>query len=143
MSRLQSYINEIFDTNVEIDILKSSSKQHIYAFEIGYEEYQYKFDATKQLDDKWEILFGMGDSSYLEMGITGTGSTVQVFAAVAKCMDIFLKKVKPKKFVFSAKEDSRKKLYLRMSKILTRKYPYTFTTGGESGSDQEFIFTRK
>jgi hypothetical protein len=134
--RLQHYITELFDTKVDIKIVKQNPSMCIYEFTIKELKYSFKADKYR---GTWEILF----VSDVGISITGTGNAIQVFAAIAKCLNIFLKKYKPMVFWFSAKEPSRKKLYLKMSKLITKKYSYKFKTESEDIEDDEiYVFKR-
>ena len=144
--RLKQYIiNELFDTKVPIKKDWQEPTDIRYSFIIDDKKYTFDGNNEKGI---WEIVFTLrGDKSSprgnkSSTSITGTGNAPQVFAAVNKCLDIFLKKFKPYQFWFTAKEQSRKKLYKMMSKLITRKYPYVFRTEDQYG-DEVFIFTRK
>ena len=88
----------------------------------------------------WEIIFFNISKDSEE--ITGSGGEFVVFATVAKMLDDFLKKVKPTKFYFSAKEPSRRKLYDRMSKLLIRKYSDYSLKKEKMRSGQGYVFKR-
>ena len=133
--RLQSYLNELFDTNVDITMIEDNPKSKIYSFIIKHQEF--RFLARKEGD--WEIIFGTEDG---KTGMTGKGDAVQIFAAVSKCLDMFIKKFTPVEFYFTAKEPSRKKLYKRITKIIVKKYPYDLEIE-EYWEKDHFIFTRK
>ena len=136
--RLQQYINELFDTDVDIKVNTEDFSTVIYEFEI--DGIKFEFNANNE-NGTWEIIFSGKKRS---TGITGTGNAPQVFAGIAKCTDMFLKKYKPIEFYFSAKERSRVKLYKRFSKVITKKYPYVFRLDKnyDDGEDM-FVFTNK
>lgn len=56
-----------------------------------------------------------------EYGITNTGNAIKIFTTIVTITLDFLNKAKPNVLVFSAKEQSRKKLYARMADRLTSK----------------------
>ena len=136
--KFQTYLNELFDTQVPIKIEWQELSDLRYSFVIDGKKYEFDADNEK---GSWEIVFTYrGDKA--STGITGTGNAAQVFSAVAKCIDMFLKKYKPNQFWFSAKEPSRKKLYDKFSKLITRKYPYVLENK-KVFDDRVYIFTRK
>jgi hypothetical protein len=135
--RLQQYITELFDTKVDIKVEKQTMSADIYTFVI--DDIEYSFHARNE-KGTWEIAF----SQYEGIGITGSGNAPQVFAAISKCLDMFLKKYKPMEFWFSAKEPSRRKLYKRFAKLITRKYrAYDFRMDKAYDGDDVFIFSDK
>jgi hypothetical protein len=121
--RLKQYIvNELFDTDVLINTSMKRYDKHLYRF--GIDGLQYRFDAIFDEDEGWQIFFGIEKGKKMDVSITNTGNQNKVFAAVLKCLKIFLNKVKPDRIFFTAKEPSRQKLYDRMSKLLTKMFPY-------------------
>jgi hypothetical protein len=139
--RLQTYLNELFDTKVNIKVDWQDTSSLRYIFTINDMEYFFTADTYKQ-KEAWEIWFALkgveGGS-----GIMNTGKATQVFAAVSKCMDMFIKKVKPDAFYFSANEPSRVKLYKRFSKLLTRKYKnYEVKNYKDQHGNNEFLFMK-
>jgi hypothetical protein len=136
--RLEQYINELFDTKVDIKVEWQDLSDLRYSFVINDKVYTFDADNEK---GTWEIDFTLRSKATTQ--ITGSGNAPQVFAAVKECLNIFLKKRKPYQFWFTAKEPSRKKLYKMMSKLITRKYPYTFKIEKKSNGDDVFFFTRK
>jgi len=133
--RLLKYINELFDTKVDIKIKEQNLSANTYIFIVN--DIEYEFNANNE-KGAWQIEFGQDKGT----GITGEGNAIQVFGAVAKCLNIFIKKYKPREFWFTAKEPSRKKLYHRMAKMLIKKYPYNFIK--EKFYDEDaFIFEKK
>jgi len=120
--RFQQYINEIFDSKADIEIMDSSKEYHRYDFLIGNTYYKFiAQDNGYKGEDFWEIMFATSDG---EMEIINTDNTLKVFSAVIKCLGIFIKKVKPNTFYFGAKETSRRKLYDRFAKMIPRILPY-------------------
>jgi|TARA_R110002110_G_scaffold400610_1_gene617152 hypothetical protein len=85
---------------------------------------KYVFQAKTSDMESWQITFeirgrGQGKNPH---EISKTGNEFKVFATVAEILDEFLKKAKPDKFWFSAKEPSRAKLYDRFAKIIVSKH---------------------
>ena len=144
MSRLQQYlINEVFDTEVPITILRERSDWHEYSFTI--DGILHKFEAILT-GDSWEVLFGPAKKEGgVDISITGTGNQNQVFAAALKSLKMFTQKVKPDTFIFSAKEASRKKLYDRIAKLMQRfvkGYELVKNTGNKDGK-KEYHFEQE
>jgi len=139
--KFKQYINELFDTKVDVEVVKERPNHCIYSFTIKGLKYKFSGEFMRDMNNigEWQLMF----VSDMGLGITGSGNALQVFAAVGKCIDMFLKKYKPERFAFTAKEESRKKLYLKMSKLITKKYPYVYRTEGEYKDDEVYIFTRK
>ena len=96
--------------------------------------------------NEWEIMFTMtdknGKSGLGTMEPTGKGNEFKIFATVAKMTDDFIKKQKPKSFIFSAKEKSRRKLYDRFAKKISSAYGYKLSTGTK-GSHLVYNFDKK
>jgi len=142
--RLQQYINELFDTDVLVNISKTAPELHIYRF--GIDKIPYRFEAIFDEDEGWQIFFGIEKGKKIDMNISGTGNQNKVFAAVLKCLKIFLNKVKPDTIFFTAKEPSRQKLYDRMSKVLTKMFPYKIgrqEIHRMDGNNKFYSFNRK
>jgi hypothetical protein len=141
--RLLRYINELFDTKVPIKIISSDKWMHKYGFEIN--ELEYIFMAVKlSMSDKWTISFLLGGEDSLgSVEIEDTGHAPQVFAAVSQCLKMFIKKAKPPRFMFTAKERSRIKLYDKFAKMIPRFIPYKFTGKSDFHGEQKYEFERK
>ena len=140
--RLKQYINELFDTKVDIKVDWQDTSSLRYVFTINDNEYFFTADTYKQ-KEAWEIWFALKG---VEGGseITNTGNATQVFAAVSKCMDMFMKKVKPDAFYFSAKEPSRIKLYKRFSKLFIKKHKkYEVKIYKDQHGNDEFLFMKE
>jgi hypothetical protein len=104
---------------------------------------EYEFSAQQDVElgpGMYEIVFVMHNKNdtgpepepYLD-GKTKTGNEFAVFATVAKMMEEFMSAVKPGSIVFTAKEKSRQRLYIRFGQKLAKKYDMTFNT--EHSSD--------
>ena len=150
MARFEGYLlNELFDTKVKV---KEGSKpfsgpSNAYFFTIGDKEYRVAM-IRHPSEDNWEVEFTLysikGDivtSFNKQLGITGTGDAIEVFSGVIKAIKMWINKIKPEKFWFSAMETSRRKLYLKLAKMvgkMTSKYVFKGTGNYISGTAYEF-----
>ena len=76
--------------------------------------------------------------------ITGEGDPYRIFATVAEIIIATAKEHDPSSIGFSADEESRIKLYQRMSPILARKLNMDLTVEPVSGDDSMYFeFTKK
>ena len=73
--------------------------------------------------------------------ITGTGQEFVVFATIADIFKSFIRRLKPEAFFFSAKEQSRAKLYTVFAKKIAKETNYDFSI--ETEHETLFLFTRK
>jgi hypothetical protein len=117
--RFKDYITEVFDTEVNITKIKKSKNEWTAWFEIDGKEFE--FIAYSEIPDRWLINFY--DSSG-ETEITGKGDQFKVYSSVIQIIKKFIKDVKPKVFVFPAKERSRIKLYDKLSQMIAKQSPY-------------------
>jgi hypothetical protein len=140
--RLLNYLNEIFDTDVEVTVQREKSTFHEYVYEI--DGIPYIFAATKEKNDIWDIVFYAKIGGKTKVNVTNTGNAPSVFAAAIKSINIFLNKVKPDRFAFTAKEISRQKLYDRISKATDRYMPgYDLVKVGEKKKRKEYSFEKR
>lgn len=86
-------------------------------------EFSYWSEGNYDIDEPfWEVSFGNmshGDDGY---GITNTGNEIKVFSTIVNIMKEFTKKNNPPGYYFSAKEQSRKKLYDAMIRKLAKGF---------------------
>ena len=112
-------------------------------FKAGAVKYNVFIDEVD--DDLFNIIFEV-DGVYdvdKSKGITGTGGEFQVFATVAKMVGEFIKKEKPLRFTFAAKEKSRRKVYDRFAKLVASKYRYKVKYDTDPYSkDKMYIFSQ-
>ena len=140
--RLQKYlITEIFDSDVEVTVQREKSIFHEYVYEIG--GIPYIFAANKE-KDIWNIVFYAKINGKNKVNVTNTGNPAQVFAAALKSINIFLNKVKPDRFAFTAKEVSRQRLYDRISNATDRYMPgYDLVSIEDKKKKKEYTFEKK
>jgi len=121
--KLKDYLTEIFTTDVPLKIedYTKQSGQWIAKFSVGDIDYVFNAKIMNQVQDIWELTFWVEtrEYSFSRYGLTGTGNAAAVMAAVIKAFKIFIKKFSPATFWFEAKEESRQKLYDRLSKYIT------------------------
>lgn len=89
--------------------------------------------------DIWVVQFDTEDGSDFE--ITGTGQQFTVFATIADILKMFIFRRKPDVFYFSAKENSRIKLYNIFAAKIAKDFNYDMHS--VFAGDQFYIFTRK
>jgi len=65
-----------------------------------------------------EISYGINLGYKVEMGVSGTGNSIQVFSTVLDIIKTQLNKMNYRFIVFSAKEDSRQKMYDRLARLI-------------------------
>mgnify|MGYP003656315588 CR=1 FL=1 len=75
--------------------------------------------------------------------VTGEGDPYRIFATVAEIIIATAKEHDPTSIGFSADEESRIKLYRRMSPILARKLNMDLTVESAGGDSMYFKFTKK
>ena len=85
----------------------------------------------------WVIEFSIEDGSF---ELTGTGNQFTVFATVADILKMFIFRRKPEIFYFSAKEDSRIRLYNVFAKKIAKNFKYNLYT--VFAGDEYYIFER-
>lgn len=124
--RLQRHLNELFKTDVPMEIERDTLSTFRTSFKVG--DIKYIFRATQYDEEGWHISFvargkGITDTE----GILGTGNAAKVFAAIIKAFKMFIKSHRPHSFYFYGKEKSRQKLYDRFSKMIAKAHGgYTF-----------------
>jgi hypothetical protein len=155
IERIDLLLNESFDTGKKLKVIAHSNTPDWIEYEFDVEGNKYDFHASSdvELGSLWSVEFAKIDSyGYDERyGVTGTGRQMKVFAAVARCFDIFIKSKKPKVFYFTAENRSRQKLYDRFAKSITQKYPsYRLSNNanildyiGEHDGDRVYVFERR
>ena len=121
--RLKRHLNEIFDTEVEIVKTKQSKWNYTVLFKINGREFEFGAmrETTIDGDDFWSVNFFDEEGDHT---LTKKGGQFQVYSSAMQIMKRFIKSVKPKRFVFTAKEASRIKLYDRFAKMIKKESPY-------------------
>ena len=122
-------IQELFNNPVKFERQSGGSpNSKEYQFDVGEKHYEVKFyeAEVKKYPDSYEIIFILtrvgGDRviGWDTEAITGTGDQVAVFSTVANILKDFVQSYKPNIIYFSAKEQSRIKLYTTLSKRLSK-----------------------
>lgn len=67
-----------------------------------------------------EISYGINLGYKVEMGISGTGNSIQVLSTVLSIIKKQLSKMNYRFVVFSAKEESRQKIYDRLANLIAK-----------------------
>lgn len=63
-------------------------------------------------------------SGRLTHDLTGRGGAARILATIAEIMVGWIEREEPEVFLFTAKEDSRKRVYNRFAHLITTTYPY-------------------
>tara|TARA_R110000824_G_scaffold146074_1_gene314756 strand:- start:277 stop:693 length:417 start_codon:yes stop_codon:yes gene_type:complete len=111
---------EVLNEPAEWKWFKKSPRQWTALFIIDDNKYVFQAE-TSDMED-WQITFEIRGKGSKPHDISKTGNEFKVFATVAEILDEYLKKAKPDKFWFTAKEPSRAKLYDRFAKIIVNKH---------------------
>jgi hypothetical protein len=100
-------------------------------FDVGGVDYIVMLNKGRVKKEWWEITFeatGYTNGRNMEMnkslGLTKTGNEFVVFATVSAAVIEFIEEVNPSHMYFQAKEPSRRRLYARFSKMISKKYGY-------------------
>ena len=132
--RFKGYINELsMKKNTSIKLIKTTS--HDYQVEITLEnEEKFLFVAYKEDAITWEIAF-VDSKGSVKIEPKDKGVSLELFAALPKVVEMFIKSKNPSTFFFTSKpeEVSRVKLYTLLAKKI-EKSGYIFkkpTLGGE------------
>ena len=140
--RLQKYITELFNKPLEFNgPTGDPSWSTIYNFTVKAEKiYEVKFWSND--DGTYEIIFGLKQRgrNVSREDITGTGDAVAVFSTIAAIIENFVKKFKPEGLYFSAKEQSRVKLYRSLAKLITKKSYLKYFFEVKDGPATVFLF---
>lgn len=129
---------EIFDKPVKWKIVTKSNNEFMAKFFINKKEYHFDASYGGIQDDAWEVFFELIDEEgYGSMDVTNSGDEYAVFATVIEIMKEFVKLYDPDKITFSAQEENRRGLYIRMFRKYASQYKLQQTSPGE------FIATKK
>jgi hypothetical protein len=118
--KIYDIVTELFQPGKDWKWSFQGSEEAVAVFHVG--EVPYMFHAYGA-DGEWEVEFKQHGSKLdrsQKFGLTGTGNSAEVMSTVVDIMRAFLSKYKDRINVltFSAKEDSRQGLYVRMVKRL-------------------------
>ena len=116
---------EIFDKIAPYKKTWESDDILDYEFIINNTKFETSFYKPEP-NDPWNITFSDLDAEIQNaqndeesgMGMTNKGNAFQVMSTVIAIIKEFLKLKKPTEIVFSSSNDSRTKLYLRLTKLL-------------------------
>ena len=150
MARFEGYLlNELFDTKVKVKKITDRRDEIIYKFSIEDKVYNVIMVKAAPIAHIWEIIFTLDrlkgktvEDEKTMLGITGTGDAIEVFSGVIKTVKMWTKEKKPEIFGFSAKEPSRKKLYVKFAKSIDKAIPgYKYTGVEEDVFSEEPMYT--
>lgn len=130
---------EIFNKPEKWQVKEDNDYGFIAKFAI--DDKQYEFVAEQEDEDQYVVDFFLMGKSWPTTELTNTGDSLQVFATIVHIFKTFLTKRKPKIIEFSAKENSRIKLYDRMAKLLNAA-GYSSVDAPQSTSAKNYKFVR-
>ena len=155
-SRLtEYYINEKLDLNLPIKVVANNKYTWQAQWEVDGVLFQFAADLDDEPDfnypddlpESWGVVFfNMSEPTRFGVGnskLTGSmgGKSLKVFSGVASAFKKFISAKKPEEFFFTAEEPSRIRLYNRISKMISQKFPYKLKRYKEEG-DSAYEFTR-
>lgn len=133
---VEGRLDELFNTPVRLH-WENHDDGDIYATcTIGGYHYNHAFMSIgTETDDVWEWVFevdlnhgrGRKLTGWDSYGIHNTGNAAQVFAAAIQALREFIAKYVPGRIVFSADEESRRKLYGTLVRRLGSQLPNGYT----------------
>ena len=129
--RLTQYIEEMtFSKNIPVKVLDEKGDRFRTQFEIDGVSYLFAATLLKRKSDEWDIIFVPVDSSALNIQRpTKRMDAIKVFSAVAKSLDMFLKRYNPNTFKFSPADAKLEKMYKRIAPKLAISYSqYDYST---------------
>jgi|ETN02SMinimDraft_2_1059926.scaffolds.fasta_scaffold17289_2 hypothetical protein len=136
-------LSEALNTPVNYNWRDKGKSRWLGMFDV--EGVNYIFEASDSTNaGDWNVIFtGQGT-----MDITNTGNAFTVFATIFAMLKEFVLKMKPKMFYFSAKEQSRRKLYQRFAKMIDKMLPqYNIQMNNKDGKIKDssawYYFKRK
>jgi|GEM_PF-3566210 len=154
MRIIKSPLQELFNNPVPFTLINKSFTGNVYNFSVGDLEYRcdianmgtFQYDpynlGKEVMDHTWDISFALKKGRGSDYGITNTGNAPIIFSTVVSIIKSFIKTMAPSGelfFSFSAKENSRQKLYKSFALSIARFFPgakYIMSTkfeGGEIG----------
>ena len=153
-------LNEIFDKVLDYQGPIVNGGLVMYTFKIGDLNYIVKFldVKTKFIDYEFEnlissdeeppenvveISYGLNLGYKVEMGVSGTGNSIQVFSTVLDIIQKQLTKMNYRFVVFSAKEESRQKMYDRLSKMIAKNSQMSLVDTFSDETGKNYILQRK
>jgi hypothetical protein len=153
-------LKELFDKIVDYKGPSTSKGLTMYTFKIDDLNYLVKFTDVKIenieydfniiVDSKddlpthiTEISFGINKGYKIDMEISDTGNSIQVFSTVIDIIKTQVQNIKYPFITFSAKESSREKLYNRIAQSLTSKIPYKLVDTFNDSEGKNYILQKK
>jgi len=128
-------LNELFDNGAAKWGWSYRGSEEVEA-SFGVEDVEYKFYAytvPKVGPGVWDVEFRISTPDYkgTRFGVANTGNSAIVMSTIVSILKAFLQEYEGKvtKLIFSAKEDSRRKLYARMVRRLLPTWGYEQTGG--------------
>lgn len=140
-------INEAFTQPYSIIKSQLYNPPHVYEYQFITEKgltYVVTFSTpgfTKGYAFEFALLYDeKGNSIDDPQGVIGSGDAFRVMSTVLKCFDLFLKQQPDVPFIkFTAESPSRRKLYERLIKTLSHKYP-KFTYKIDKNANWRWVF---
>ena len=134
-------IRELFDTVPKLYF--DSSDPEVFYADAVINGKDYLFQANYWDDQRtWEVTFQLGDGDDGQTDVTSTGDVGVVMTHVYAFVMRFLEDIRPKSFMYTAKEPSRVKLYARFANYVKKEFGYAFETEKDSDGDTVFRFAR-
>ena len=120
-------IKELFDNPVDYRIAKSKSAMEFCAeFTVGTNDYEF-FIVYNHEECTYDLQFVLNSCEGSEYGITNNASDVfTIFATIGEILQHWVKTFNINKFMFTAKEPSRIKLYAQFANLIQRKLNFTY-----------------
>lgn len=141
-------LTELFD-KVDASNWKWTYTAFNYAkasFIVGTVKYEFIADGDTTEPGLWELTFrAVTRNEDYGFGLTKTGNSQKVMSTVISIINDFLnnRKYKVEVITFSAKEDSRKKLYAKMIHRLVPTWKMSFRPGNDYGSEEFVLVSPK
>lgn len=139
------------ESSVPLKVYRYLPNSVVVEFNVGGQDYVWEAFLRDQMlwgttmRPCWGIAFRTGkaeDKPNEGIEITGTGNQFTVFSVVASLVQRFIKKYKPKDFIFAAKEPSRVKLYKRFAKMIQEKLNFQLAIWDSETLGTVFYFSK-
>jgi len=146
--RFNNYINEIFDTKVNLK-QKTTIRGSSYEFEVNKKKYNVDFDNLGFNSSEVYVTFSMvyhpNRGRVYDTGIASSGDEFKVFSGVIQAFNEYLKTEIPDIISFEGdlEEPSRIKLYDKFSKVMSKRFPYTLKNKKMQNYTVQYIFWHK
>lgn len=125
MKRFQEYVTEVLNKPVAWRWTNKDQYNWSASFRVGDASYEVWIDNNSS--DDWELIFRLshliGNPDVSAYGITKTGGELAVFSTVIDVLKAFIRERSPVRIWFTAKEDSRKRLYKAFLALVSRNIP--------------------